>query len=224
MNALKHGNRSRKLALLREESCAFEDRLRKWMAIGDAQNDIEEFLTYRNVALSFELDRTERALAQRRTSLIEKSDEDEVAEAQAVGKRLFFDPAGPTSLYGNPSFFPGKKQTSWNEQPVDPNDPAVLVRGGPELGADHAFGSGAGQYDRLEPAALIDHDGVDQRGDFLSGMGEAGENVANEANCDESMSVVEVHDTFQVIANSDSFSGLDKGGGRAREAHAGTGD
>jgi hypothetical protein len=45
MNALKHGNRSRKLALLCEESCAFEDRLRKWMAIGDAQNDIEEFLT-----------------------------------------------------------------------------------------------------------------------------------------------------------------------------------
>jgi len=44
MNALKHGNRSRKPALLREESCAFEDRLRKWMAIGDAQNDVEEYL------------------------------------------------------------------------------------------------------------------------------------------------------------------------------------
>jgi len=44
MNALKHGNRSRKVALLLEESCAFEDRLRKWMAIGDAQNDVEEYL------------------------------------------------------------------------------------------------------------------------------------------------------------------------------------
>jgi len=44
MNALKHGNRSRKVALLREESCAFEDRLCKWMAIGDAQNDVEEYL------------------------------------------------------------------------------------------------------------------------------------------------------------------------------------
>src|SRR5262249_34612896 len=44
MNALKHGNRSRKMALLREESCAFEERLRKWMAIGDAQNDVEEYL------------------------------------------------------------------------------------------------------------------------------------------------------------------------------------
>ncbi len=44
MNALKHGDRSRKLALLREESCAIEERLRKWMAIGDAQNDVEEYL------------------------------------------------------------------------------------------------------------------------------------------------------------------------------------
>ncbi|MGO9464840.1 MAG: hypothetical protein ACLQVF_11905 [Isosphaeraceae bacterium] len=30
MNALKHGNRSRKLALLGEQSCAFEERLRKY--------------------------------------------------------------------------------------------------------------------------------------------------------------------------------------------------
>ncbi|MGO9914322.1 MAG: hypothetical protein ACLQIB_06345 [Isosphaeraceae bacterium] len=45
MNALKHGNRSRKLALLGEQSCAFEERLRKSMAIGDAQNDVEEYLT-----------------------------------------------------------------------------------------------------------------------------------------------------------------------------------
>jgi hypothetical protein len=128
MNALKHGNRSPKLALLREESYAFEERLRKWMAIGDAQNDVEEYLIYRNVCLSFELDRADRARVERCTSLIEKADEDEVAEAQAVGKQLFFDPAGPTPLYGNPTFFSPKKKTSWNGQAVDPNDPAVLVK------------------------------------------------------------------------------------------------
>ena len=86
MNALKHGNRSRKLALLREESCAFEERLRKWMAIGDAQNDVEEYLVYRNVAVSFELDRAERARLERCRSLIENSDEEEAAQAEAVGK------------------------------------------------------------------------------------------------------------------------------------------
>jgi len=128
MNALKHGNRSRKLALLREESCAFEERLHKWMSIGDAQNDVEEYLVYRNVCLSFELDRAERARVERCTMLIENSDEDEVTEAQALGKQLFFDPAGPTPLYGNRTFFSGKKKTSWNAQAVDPNDPAALVK------------------------------------------------------------------------------------------------
>jgi len=44
MDALKHGDRSRKLAMLREGACAFEERLHKWMAIGDAQNDVEEYL------------------------------------------------------------------------------------------------------------------------------------------------------------------------------------
>jgi hypothetical protein len=105
MNALKHGNRSRKLALLREESCAFEERLHKWMAIGDAQNDVEEYLVYRNVCLSFELDRTERARLERCARLIETSDEEEVAQAQAVGRQLFFDPTGPSQLYGNRTFF-----------------------------------------------------------------------------------------------------------------------
>jgi hypothetical protein len=128
MNALKHGNRSRKLALLREESLAFEERLRKWMAIGDAQNDVEEYLVYRNVAISFELDRAERARLERCRSLIENSDEEEAAQAEAVGEQLFFDAAGPTPLYGNPTFFAAKKKTSWNGEAADPHDPAVLVR------------------------------------------------------------------------------------------------
>ncbi len=98
------------------------------MAIGDAQNDVEEYLVYRNVCLSFELDRTERARLERCASLIEKSDEDEAARAQAVGRQLFFDPDGPTPLYGNRRFCPPEKKTSWNGEAVDPNDPAALVK------------------------------------------------------------------------------------------------
>ncbi len=128
MNALKHGNRSQKLAMLREESCAFEDRLRKWMAIGDAQNDVEEYLVYRNVCLSFELDRTERARLERCASLIENSDEEELTAARAAGRQLFFDPAGPTPLYGIQPLYAPKTMTSWNGEAVDPNDPASLVK------------------------------------------------------------------------------------------------
>ncbi len=61
-------------------------------------------------------------------SLIEKSDEDEAARAQAVGRQLFFDPDGPTPLYGNRRFCPPEKKTSWNGEAVDPNDPAALVK------------------------------------------------------------------------------------------------
>jgi len=104
MNALKHGRRSKKLALLREESYAFEQRLRKWMTAGNARSDVEEYLIYRNVCLSFDLDRVELARLQRRETLIENSDEAEIAEIEAVGRRLFFDPAGATPLYGNLGF------------------------------------------------------------------------------------------------------------------------
>ncbi len=127
MNAIKHGLRSKKQALLREESYAFEERLRKWMASSSARSDAEEYLMYRNVCLSFELDRAERARLERCASLIENADEDELAEIEAQGKRLFFDPVGPTQLYGNRPYFFGKK-TSWNGQAVDENDPAALVK------------------------------------------------------------------------------------------------
>jgi len=127
MNSLRHGRRSKKLALLREESYAFQERLRKWMAIGDAQNDVDEYLVYRNVCLSFDLDRAQRARLERCASLVENSDEDELAEIEALGKRLFFDPVAATPLYGNrPGFF--EKKTSWNGQPLDENDPAALVK------------------------------------------------------------------------------------------------
>ena len=100
MNALKHGMRSKKQALLREDSFAFENRLRKWMAIADPDDDIGEFLVHRFVSLSFEIERVERAYLEGLTSLIENSDESELEAVHELGKRLFFDPAGPTALYG----------------------------------------------------------------------------------------------------------------------------
>ncbi len=59
---------------------------------------------------------------------------------------------------------------------------------------------------RSKPAAL-------ERGkhaDELSGTGEIGENVANEANFAESISIVETQHPIQVTANSGARSRLDK--------------
>ena len=78
--------------------------------------------------LSFDLDRTESARLQRRTSLIENSDENELLEIHELGKRLFFDPSGASPLYGNRKYRPSENKTSWNGLAVDPDDPWVLVK------------------------------------------------------------------------------------------------
>jgi hypothetical protein len=128
MNALKHGQRSSRLARLREESFAFEERLRKWKTTGAARNDVEEYLVYRNVCLSFELDRVDRARLERCSTLIENSESAELDEVHELGKRLFYDAAGPTPLYGSHDRFLTRKLTSWTRAACDPNDPSVLVR------------------------------------------------------------------------------------------------
>ena len=128
MNALKHGMRSRKLALLRDESIAFENRRLKWMANADAQDDIEEFLVHQNVSLSFELEQLDQARLERITAAIESADDDDFVAVHQLGKRLFFDPSGPTPMYGNRPECGPSPRTSWNGRAVDPDDPALLVR------------------------------------------------------------------------------------------------
>ena len=98
------------------------------MSNSDAQNDTEEYLIYRNVCLSFDLDRNRSARLERRTSLIENSDEAELLEIHELGKRLFFDPSGATPLHGNRKIPTSEKKTSWSGQAVDPDDPWVLVK------------------------------------------------------------------------------------------------
>ncbi|MFI5459554.1 MAG: hypothetical protein ACHRXM_29365, partial [Isosphaerales bacterium] len=128
MNAFKHGMRAKKQALLRDDSIAFENRLRKWMAVADPHDDMGEFLVHQNVCMAFEVERVQRAHLEGLTSLIENSDDTEIEEVYELGKRLFFDPSGPSQLYGNPGVVRRKLRTSWNGVAVDPNDPAALVR------------------------------------------------------------------------------------------------
>jgi hypothetical protein len=128
MNALKHGMRSKKQALLDEESIAFENRLRKWTALADPVDDVGEFLVHQYVSLSFQLERVQRAQIQRVESLIEESEEREFEEVHELGSRLFFDPVGPSPMYGNRPDVRSKCRTSWNGEAVNPHDPAMLVQ------------------------------------------------------------------------------------------------
>jgi hypothetical protein len=128
MNAVRHGLRSKKIAALREESYAFDERLHKWMAASDAGDDIEEFLVYRNVALSFELEHVDRARLERCQTLIETADETELIESHQIAEQLYFNAAGATNLYGNSlSFSPKRPKTSWNGEAASENAPSILV-------------------------------------------------------------------------------------------------
>src|SRR6516165_4945821 len=100
MNARKHGLYSERDRLVREESSRYEDRLRRWSATTDAQNDLEEFLVNEQVSLSFEIEHTRSARLEARETRIENADADALARVRELGSRLYFHPAGPAELYG----------------------------------------------------------------------------------------------------------------------------
>ena len=126
MNATTHGLTSKTMAMLAEDSIAFQNRLMKRLAQTDVQDDNEEFLTYVNVCQASDFERAQEAEMQRIRDLIEKAKETEAEEVYRLGKRLFFDRNGPIDVYGSDEAFFGKR-TSPNEEPVDPNEPAILV-------------------------------------------------------------------------------------------------
>ena len=127
MNATTHGLTSKTIAMLHEDSIAFENRLMKSLAIRDVQDDNEEFLTYLNVCQESDFKRAHKAHMRRIKDLIETADQTEAEEVYRLGKRLFFDRNGPIDVYGSEEVYSCKK-TSPNEQPVDPDDPAILVK------------------------------------------------------------------------------------------------
>ncbi len=65
--------------------------------------------------------------AENAESLVENADEIELGEIHDIGCCLFFDPCGPTALYGKQSNNWRKKRTSWKGEAIDPYDPKKLV-------------------------------------------------------------------------------------------------
>src|ERR1017187_1951659 len=126
-NARKHGMRSAREKLMREDSLAFEERLRRWSATTQPENDVEEFLNHKNVSLAASFERVERAHLEHLRNRIENADEVALRDAHALGNRLFFDPCGPTELYGSQPSNWRKNRPSWNPEAKEPGDPQELV-------------------------------------------------------------------------------------------------
>src|ERR1017187_3225536 len=127
-NARKHGMRSEREKLMREDSLAFEERLRRWSANTQPENDVEEFLLYENVAMTASLDRVRRAHAEHVQTRTENDEAGALEAAHDLGNRLFFDPCGPTAVYGSQPSNWRKHRTSWSGEAKEPDEPAKLVR------------------------------------------------------------------------------------------------
>ncbi len=129
MNARKHGMRSRRESIFSDTSHRYEERLRKWMAHFDAQDDVQEFLVATNVSLSFDIERVGRADAANFERAVEQSPAKELAEVHETGRQLYFDPCGATAIHGVDPALSGRVTTSGNGPNGEPYvKPAELVR------------------------------------------------------------------------------------------------
>jgi hypothetical protein len=135
-NAVKHGMAAKTLVLPGEDPEAFQMRIEAWSADLQPQDDVEQYLVDRAAAVSWQLDRADRADTARLADLIRTAPAEEALRQQdevlALGRRLFWDRRGPTELYPH---FPRRDQLLADRTPRtsssglvdDPDDPARLV-------------------------------------------------------------------------------------------------
>jgi hypothetical protein len=125
-NAVKHGMRAATLILPGEDAGAYQARLDAWTRDLTPADDVERFLVSRAVQLSWQLERADRALADRAVGTDRLDDQaDEVA---ALGRRLLWDPRGPTFFYPQFEITLGDpKRVSWSGLRDDPDDPVRLL-------------------------------------------------------------------------------------------------
>ena len=131
INAYKHGLRSKKQALIREDTYAFENRKQKWIAKVDPTDDMGEFLAYQTAAAWTEIEYAERANAERTATLIDTYEDTQIEAAYELGRRLFHESCGLMALYGNVAESCTRKErekkTSSSSKDANLDAPAKLV-------------------------------------------------------------------------------------------------
>jgi hypothetical protein len=135
-NAVKHGMAAKTLVLPGEDPEAFQMRIEAWSADLQPQDDVEQYLVDRAAAVSWQLDRADRADTARLADLIRTAPAEEAhrqeEEAVALGRRLFWDRRGPMALYPHYDLrdellAQRNPRTSFSGLADDPDDPDRLV-------------------------------------------------------------------------------------------------
>ncbi len=128
-NSRKHGMRSEREQLAREEGIAYESRHIRWSANYGVETDPEEFLLNANLFLASDMDRVKFAYLELTQRQINNADDEEIKEACELGNRLFSDPRGvPVSLCGTRRFNGNKPGgPSWGSKTAPGINPEELL-------------------------------------------------------------------------------------------------
>ena len=133
-NALKHGLTAKTAVLPGEDPEMFQTRIDVYKGGIETRNGIEEDLAKNAALASWQVDRAASLrVAQEKSATAKstKSDADQLredVEAATLGNRLFHDRHGPIELYASEEYDLKRPRTSWDENPDDPDHPAILVR------------------------------------------------------------------------------------------------
>ena len=127
-NARRHGLRSARERIFRENSLAFEEKLRRFSAATQPQTDVEEYLLYQNTSMAASFERLQRAHADRIQTRSEGAQARDADAASELGSQLFFDPCGPIALYGSQPANYRKNRTSWSADRKALQEPERLVK------------------------------------------------------------------------------------------------
>jgi hypothetical protein len=132
-NALKHGMTARTLVLPGEDPAELQRRVESWSGDLRPRNETERYLVARAAAISWQLDRTDRADAARLATCIRTGTAGlahrEPAEAEALGRRLFHGSRTSFTEYAELEIEPGPKPRALGASALaaDPDHAATLV-------------------------------------------------------------------------------------------------
>jgi hypothetical protein len=131
-NALKHGLTAKTAVLPGEDPEVLQAKIDMYQADLATRNGVEDDLAEKAALASWQMERAVGIqTAQVKCEILTKPAKDslrEDLEADGLGNRLLHDRQGPIEIYPARDFDNDRPRTSWDDDPSDPDHPAMLVR------------------------------------------------------------------------------------------------
>jgi hypothetical protein len=158
-NSVTHGGYCKAPVLPWEEPAGFDQRVLGFKRCVQPVGDVENALVEQAALASLQHERAVRSDVARVTFNLHTARTNErnlkAAEADELGRRLFFDRRGPLSLHPMPAGGDSDIRTSWSNNPDDSDHPARLVRSleSTQAGCRWLIAAWTKLYDRIKAGA-----------------------------------------------------------------------